>query len=115
MDRLREQLMEARKSRDSLRMRTLQTLIARIDNAEAVPNEDDDSAQGSEFFAGARQGLGSSEVPRKVLTMEDIAQAVRDELTEIDHALAEFVDCPEDVYAIELGKKKVILEEIKIS
>lgn len=114
MDSLRAELMQARKAQDQIKMRTLQALIARIDNAEAVAEMGDDKAQGNQFFAGAKSGIGSTEVARKVLTVFDIQKIIEDEKTEILNALAEFKDCPDDAYAKELEKKIGILRELKI-
>ena len=87
---LHEQLRLARKAREVIRVHVLQSLIARIDNAEAIPIRDQNTRYSdNEFFAGAKSGLGSTEAVRKRLTINDIARIIDDEIKEIQHTIEE--------------------------
>lgn len=73
--RLRQHLLEARKAGDTEMISLIRTLIAAIDNAEAVdPGE-----------AG-----GATEVPRRHLNDEDILNIIRNEGGELRHAADEY-------------------------
>lgn len=109
--RLRQDLQDARKNRDQLRMQTLQGLIARIDNAEAIQCTDADQDCGSQFFAGAKSGMGSTEAARKILTTDDIRQNVADEILEIKNAMLETVPAAQ-AYTDQLQGKLKILQGI---
>lgn len=71
-DAVRRDLRAAVKSRQSDVISTLRTVIAAIDNAEAAPP----SAQTPRYVGGAvahsSPGVGSTEVPRRTLTMPDV-------------------------------------------
>jgi len=74
---LREALVAAMKSRDRLAIAVLRPTLAAIDNAEAVdahPSEPHRTS--SSHFAGASSGVGSSDVPRRVLSDADVAGIV---------------------------------------
>lgn len=70
--RLAQELRAAIKARDGARIAALRTLAAALDNATAVPIEDH---WGPMPFAAA-------EVPRKVLTDDDVRSVVRHEIAE---------------------------------
>lgn len=73
--RLRVDLRDALRIRDAERVSLLRTLLAAIDNAEAVDTRD---------------SLGTSEVPRKNLSDADVANVVRNESIDMRAAAAEF-------------------------
>ena len=95
--RMRRGLVDAMKARDQQAVSALRSTLGAIDNAEAVdagelddeeldPEELDD---GPELYtgephppvAGSVLGLGAAEVDRRVLTPEETAEIVRDEVT----------------------------------
>src|SRR5829696_9540635 len=111
--RMRRGLFDAMKARDQQAVAALRSTLARIDNAEAVDPEavdpeavdpeavDDGPAlgtdQGHPAVAGSVLGVGAAEVDRRVLTPEEMAAMVRDEVTEREVAadVLERVDRPD--------------------
>ncbi len=90
--RMRRGLVDAMKARDQQAVAALRSTLARIDNAEAVDADavDDDglddepalySGEGHPAVAGSVLGVGAAEVDRRVLTPEETAEIVRDEVT----------------------------------
>ena len=95
---MRRDLLTAMKARDQQAVAALRSTLARIDNAEAVDldafdDEDlDDEGLDDEpalstgtrhpAVAGSVLGVGAAEVDRRRLTPEQMAQIVRDEVTE---------------------------------
>jgi len=77
---LREQmkvdLIQAMKARQSATVATLRSVLAAIDNAEAVPVSDE-STMPVEPVMGKR-----NEVPRKLLSAHDIQQIIQNEVDE---------------------------------
>jgi uncharacterized protein len=109
--RMRRGLVEAMKARDQQAVAALRTTLARIDNAEAVDPDgfddeddaelsgpggldddaDDEAAdagpalyrgEGHPAVAGSVPGVGAAEVDRRVLTPEEVAAIVRDDVEE---------------------------------
>jgi uncharacterized protein YqeY len=80
--RLRDDLVVAMKQRRRDDVAALRTLLAEIDNAEAVdpvPHPTDDSTR---HVAGARHGAGSSEAVRASLTAADIRRILEHHVDE---------------------------------
>jgi uncharacterized protein YqeY len=92
--RMRRGLVAAMKARDQQAVATLRSTLAAIDNAEAIENDevvDDDAVDagpalgtggGHPAVAGSLLGVGAAEVDRRILTPEEVAEVVRDEVTE---------------------------------
>jgi uncharacterized protein YqeY len=91
--RMRRGLVDAMKARDQQAVAALRSTLARIDNAEAVDTEavdadglDDelalDSGEGHPAVAGSVLGVGAADVDRRVLTPEEMAAIVRDDVEE---------------------------------
>ena len=83
MSEIREQmkvdLRQAMKARDTERVTTLRSVLGAIDNAEAVPI--------TAVSASVEPVVGkSNDVPRKLLSTEDIRQIVAHEIAERQHA-----------------------------
>lgn len=97
--RIRADLLGARKARDQLTTTTLQQILSAIDNAGAVPVSENIS-----FL-----GTGSTEMPRRELSLQNIREIVNDEITEAQHAIKELGD-NESSYVGELHKRIAILE-----
>lgn len=93
---LRAGLVEAMKQRDPGAMSVLRSAIAALDNAEAIDEADmidpvaadgwapverfDDSP--NDFIAGARVGVGSTEAPRRSLSVDDVRSILQSEITD---------------------------------
>jgi uncharacterized protein YqeY len=93
--RMRRGLVDAMKARDQQAVAALRSTLARIDNAEAVDAEAVDadadgldaepalySGEGHPAVAGSVLGVGAAEVDRRVLTPEEMAALVRDDVEE---------------------------------
>lgn len=82
-NRARTWLREAVRSHDTVTVSALRSLIGAIGNAEAVPVGDATSVPTtSEHVAGGSVGVGSSEVPRRVLDEDDVVALVEAEIRE---------------------------------
>jgi poly-gamma-glutamate capsule biosynthesis protein CapA/YwtB (metallophosphatase superfamily) len=75
---MRGDLIAAMKARDDLAVVALRSAIAAIDDAEAIDVDRTASRDAnSEHIAGASAGVGSTEVPRRVLSDADEHAVVR--------------------------------------
>jgi uncharacterized protein len=90
--RMRRDLVDAMKARDQQAVAALRSTLAAIDNAEAVDAEELDAealddgpalstGEGQPPVAGSVLGVGAADVERRVLTPEETADVVRDEVT----------------------------------
>jgi hypothetical protein len=82
--RMRADLTAALRERDRDTARVLRTVLSAIANAEAQPAADGEplSLRGDGPIAGASDGLGSADVVRRELTVEDLRAVVRSERDE---------------------------------
>src|SRR5215217_4914882 len=91
--RMRRGLVDAMKARDQQAVAALRSTLARIDNAEAVDADALDaealdaepalySGEGHPAVAGSVLGVGAADVDRRVLTPEEMAAIVRDDVEE---------------------------------
>jgi hypothetical protein len=91
MERIRQRLAfdlkTAMKKRNTSAVKTIRNLISAIDNAGAVPMEAPREMLMFGGIAGAREGLGSAEVPRKQLLKSDIDEIIRKEIAELEQAM----------------------------
>ena len=78
---LRRDLARAMKARETDAVSALRTVIAAIDNAEAVQAPDEGPATTSGHIAGARPGLGAAEAARRDLTGGQQRAILRDQIT----------------------------------
>jgi len=70
-------------TRDSVAVSALRSAQAAVSNAEAVAPPPGPAAPGANrHFAGSVQGLGAAEVPRRVLTEDQVTEIVRAEIAE---------------------------------
>jgi hypothetical protein len=88
---MRADLTAALRERDRDTARVLRTVLSAIANAEAQPAADGEplSLRGDGPIAGASDGLGSADVVRRELTVEDLRAVVR---SERDECLASAAD-----------------------
>lgn len=103
VQRLQDDLLTARKAQDGLTVSALQSVLARITNAEAVPV---DAAQKAYVM---RAGVGSTEVPRRTLSEQDVRRIIQDEIDELQNAIAGMAEHAGHPYAAELHQKAAIL------
>lgn len=88
-DALRSDLTAAIKARDTAAVSALRTTIAAIENAEAIKVTGAGTLQGgSEHVAGASAGVGSTDVPRRELSEQEVEEIVRDQIAERMEAAA---------------------------
>ena len=99
VNQIRTDLLKARKARDQLTTTTLQAILSAIDNAGTIPVPDNINTIGT----------GSTEVPRRELSIRDMHELVAQEITEIQHTIKELGD-KQKSYVDELRKRIVILE-----
>lgn len=97
--RLRDDLKSAMKSRSAVNVSAIRSLLAALDDAEAVapPATAPVSAAAGEHVAGAAVGVGSTEVDRRTLTVTEIELVVAGQVEERQAAAATFdaVDQPD--------------------
>jgi uncharacterized protein YqeY len=96
-DQLQSELAGALRSRDPLRTSVLRTALSAIANAEAVD---------------VAAGTTATEVPRRVLTEDDVRGVVDAECAELRHAAAELRAHDRDADAAALEAKAAVLDEI---
>ena len=77
----------ALKKRDAIAIKTIRSLMAALDNAEAVQVAAPETMPMAGGIAGATDGLGSSDVPRKELAKEDIRKIIQNEIDEIENTI----------------------------
>jgi uncharacterized protein YqeY len=81
--RLQDALRAALQARDTAALSALRSAQAAIGNAEAVaPPPGSTAPAGNQHFAGAIEGLGAAEAPRRMLTEEQAREVVGAELAE---------------------------------
>lgn len=88
--RLRLALGAAMKSKDTVAVPALRSVLAAIGNAEAVAQEVAGSPAASDFVAGGAAGLGAAEAARRILTREETARLVRDEISDRQAAARQY-------------------------
>jgi uncharacterized protein YqeY len=80
-------------ARDRVTTAAVRSALAAIGNAEAVSGVSAPPARGgSSHIAGAAAGLGSAEVPRRVLAAAEIRSIVAAEITERRRAARRYLD-----------------------
>lgn len=103
---LREQmkmdLIQAMKTQERATVATLRSVLAAIDNAEAVPVRE--SKASVEPIAGK-----SNEVPRKVLSADEIRQIVQRERDERQHASVTYGQLGQKAEAARLQKAAALI------
>lgn len=77
----------AMKEKNEIAIKTIRCLISEIDNAGAVIVEKPKVMPMSGGIAGATEGVGSSEVPRRNLSETEIIQIIQREIDEISKTI----------------------------
>jgi uncharacterized protein len=99
------------KNRELTKLSALRSLLARLHNAESVTRPDDAPETGGPI-AGATAGVGSTEAPRKQLTLTEVQAIIQAEIQEIETTLRQLNESSE--YAAELREKLVVIHELEI-
>jgi uncharacterized protein YqeY len=86
--RLRRALPSALKARDQATVAALRSVLAAIDNAQAV--EAPPAPRSDSVVAGAVTGLGAGEAPRRQLSEDDVAAVVRAEVADRRAAASDY-------------------------
>lgn len=95
------ELLEARKARDTLRVRAQRALLSAIDNAEAVP-----APQQVDY---SNPALGDADVDRARLGEEEVREAFRREHAERVEAAAELREHGQEEAAVELDAEADVI------
>ncbi len=99
--RLRAALLEARRARDAVATSTVRTVLAALENAEAVPM---DSVPAAGAIEDSARGVGESDAPRRVLSDAEELQVLEAEIASLDEAVAAYdVVAPERAEAARAG------------
>lgn len=85
--RLRSALLEARRARDPVATSTVRTVLAALENAEAVPVE---SAPAAGAIEDSVRGVGGTDAPRRVLSDADELAILEAEIASLDEAVAAY-------------------------
>jgi hypothetical protein len=88
--RLRLALRAALKTKDTVAASALRSVLAAISNAEAVPPHPGTTPVASQHVAGGAAGLGSAEAERKILSRQETARIIEDEIFERRAAIRQY-------------------------
>lgn len=83
---IQKDMRQALRDQQPLVSGALQSLLARISSAEAVPPPSGDGSYDAPI-AGAKDGVGSTDVPRKQLSLTELRAIVAEEIAEIQAVL----------------------------
>ena len=92
--RLSMDLKNAIKERNMFAVKAIRSIMSEIDNAGAVTVDAPQTMFISGGIAGATEGVGSAEVPRKELSDEDIKQIIKNEIDEMAKTAELIKDTP---------------------
>lgn len=101
MERIKQDMRQAMKDRNRTRLDVLRSLSARLSNTEAVDAQTEASTMGI--------GVGSTELERRQLTLEEVRNVILAELHEVEAAL-DGID-ESSSYAADLRQKAAIIRE----
>lgn len=85
--RLRSALLDARRARDKNATSAVRTVLAALENAEAVPV---DSAPAAGAIEDAVRGVGQTDAPRRILTEPDEIAILEAEIASLGEAVATY-------------------------
>ncbi|MDD5639427.1 MAG: hypothetical protein PHR47_01310 [Candidatus Pacebacteria bacterium] len=108
--KLKIDLKNAIMNRDTITIETIRCLISDIDNAGAVKIEQPEVMPMSGGIAGATNGIGSSEIPRKELFDRDVIKIIQKQIAEINEAMM-LIKGHNEFNTLELEEKIKILEK----
>jgi uncharacterized protein len=108
VERIKRDMHHAMKNNQPVVVSELKSLLARITNAEAI-EQTVTHTNSAASVANAVAGVGSSEAPRKILSLADVKEIIRDEKQEIETTLTA-ID-PGTNYAAELREKLTVVQK----
>lgn len=108
---LRESIKNAHRARDTDAVSVLRETLATIDNAEA-PDISQAPAAGSGAIAGAVEGLGAGEIPRRALGADDVMALVDREVRERREHAATYSSLGRSSEAEQLLRQARVLEAL---
>lgn len=110
---LRERLTAAMRARDRQTVGAMRSVLAALENAEALPVTSDETATAtSEHVAGAVTGLGAGDAPRRLLSADDERAVMGREVAELRSASATLVAANQHERASELIQMAEAVEEV---
>ncbi len=109
---LRNHLTEAMRARDRQTAGAMRSVLAALENAEAVPTAHAAPAAASEHYAGAADGVGAGEAERRVLTVDDERVIVEREIAELRSSAEVFAAVGEHQRSSELTRLAGVVEEL---
>jgi uncharacterized protein YqeY len=112
IERLQRSITAARSARDRERADTLRSVLSAVQNAGAVPVDHSRVVQGSSPVAGALDGLGAGEVPRRELTAEELLAILDEELAERVTAAQEYRTLGLDEAAERMDREAAVIAEL---
>jgi uncharacterized protein len=107
-DTLRASLLTARKDRDAIRVSALRSALSAIDNAETPDGPSPSAGALSESAVGP----GSADVPRRVLTDDEIRSLLTDEVDERRTAAAQLAANGADERARTVRAEAAVLNDL---
>lgn len=108
---LRGRLTEAMRAKNAEAVSVLRETLAAIDHAEAVPAPAAPVSDGP--IAGATMGLGSTEVPRRALSLEEVEAVIAREQEERRTAIATWHATNRPDEAARLERQLALIESIR--
>lgn len=85
--RLRSALLDARRARDTVATSTVRTVLAALENAEAVSV---DSAPAAGALEGSVRGVGQADAPRRILSDDEELAILEAEIASLDEAVSTY-------------------------
>ncbi|MDF3338786.1 glutamyl-tRNA amidotransferase [Mycolicibacterium septicum] len=110
-DHLRESLLAARKSRDTVGVTAIRSALSAIDNAETPQADQTDTRIGG-AIAGAVVGVGSTEVARRTLSDAEIRDLIQAEVDERLTAADEYIAHGHHERAADLQSQAAVLTQV---
>ncbi len=109
---LRNRLTAAMRARDRQTVGAMRNVLAALENAEAVPVTHGTPMPTSEHVAGAADGLGAGEAPRRSLTPDDEREVVEREVAEMRSSSAALAAAGEHERSSELVRLAETVEDV---
>ena len=110
---LRDRLKVAMRERDRQLVGGLRSVLAALENAEAVPVEQDGGTVAtSEHVAGAAVGVGAGETRRRQLSQEEERGLVEREVAELRESAATLTEVGQDERSAELTRIAGTVEQL---
>lgn len=110
-DRLRDSLLSARKSRDTVSVAAIRSALSAIDNAETPQADQTDTRIGGPI-AGAVSGVGATEAARRILSDAEIRGLIHAEVDERLTAADQYVANGHHERAADLQSQAAVLTRV---